>query len=185
MSDSRHVDPEFGKLEKGLVTLPAAMRDFFSLIFWLVVFWLAISGVYKPVVLMLGLGSVALVVWLSWRMRIIGEEHNPLIFAWRLPLFWAWALREIVRANIHVARLTFSPEKISPRIISTDVPFKTALGKVVYGNTCTLTPGTVTLMLTGEKLVAHAIDEVSGEALSSGLLARKVQWLEDGSEPER
>lgn len=161
------------------------MRNIFLLTLSLILFWLAISGVYKPVVLLLGAGSVALVVWLSWRMKVIGEEHDPLLFAWRLPVFWAWALLEIVRANIHVARLTFSPEKISPRIISTDVPFKRDLSKVVYGNTCTLTPGTVTLMLTRDKLVAHALDQASGEALASGRLARKIHWLEGSAGPEQ
>lgn len=160
------------------------MREAFFLFSWLVLLWLAISGVYKPIILLLGAASVILVLWLSLRMKIVGEEHDPLIFAWRLPMFWAWALVEIVRSNLHVARLTFRPETISPRIVTTDVPFKSALAKVVYGNTCTLTPGTVTLMLTREKLVAHALDQASGEALATGRLARKVLWLEGSAEHE-
>ena len=161
------------------------MRDTIFLIVLLALLWLAISGVYKPVVLALGAGSIGLVIWLSLRMRVIGEEHNPLVFAWRLPLFWIWALAEIVRSNLHVARLVFDPQAVSPRIVTTRVPFKSALGKVVYGNTCTLTPGTVTLMLSEDKLVAHALDAQSAEALSDGKLARKVRWLEGNTEAER
>ena len=94
-------------------------------------------------------------------------------------------LAEIVRSNLHVARLVFDPQGVSPRIVTTRVPFKSALGKVVYGNTCTLTPGTVTLMLSEDKLVAHALDAQSAEALSDGKLARKVRWLEGNTEAER
>lgn len=158
------------------------MRDLFFLIVLLALLWAAISGVYKPVVVFLGVASIGLVAWLALRMRVVGEEHNPLVFSWRLPLFWAWALKEIVRANIHVARLTFSAEKVSPRIVTTPAPFKSSLGKVVYGNTCTLTPGTVTLMLTREKLVAHALDAESAESLLNGELIEKVRWLEGSSE---
>jgi multicomponent Na+:H+ antiporter subunit E len=165
--------------------MPVGMRNTFLLIFLLALLWLAISGVYKPVVLALGVGSVLLVTWLALRMEVVGDEHNPLLFAWRLPLFWLWALAEIVRSNLHVARLIFNPDDISPRIVTTDVPFKSSLGKVVYGNTCTLTPGTVTLMLSREKLVAHALDAASAEALVSGKLARKVRWLEGSPESDR
>ncbi|TVS13690.1 MAG: cation transporter [Wenzhouxiangella sp.] len=161
------------------------MREAFFLTCWLVLLWLAISGVYKPVILLLGIASVMLVLWLSLRMKVVGEEHAPAIFGWRLPVFWVWTLVEIVRSNLHVARLTFSPEKISPRIVTTDVPFRTSVAKVVYGNTCTLTPGTVTLMLTRDKLVAHALDQTSSETLTSGRLARKVLWLEGSPEPEK
>lgn len=161
------------------------MKQLLVLAFTLSVLWLAISGVYKPVIFLLGIGSLVLVLWVACRMRIIGEEHNPLVFSWRLPFFWLWALREIIEANVHVARLVFRPQEISPRIVKVPVPLQSELGKVVYGNTCTLTPGTVTLTLDNEKLVAHALDERSAEALLSGRLVQKIQWLEGskGSTP--
>ncbi|MEE4297057.1 MAG: Na+/H+ antiporter subunit E [Wenzhouxiangella sp.] len=159
------------------------MKHILFLALTLTVLWLAISGVYKPVIFMLGVGSLVLVIWVASRMRIIGEEHNPLVFSWRLPVFWLWALREIVLANLHVARLVFKPQEISPRIVKVPVPLQSELGRVVYGNTCTLTPGTVTLTLDNEKLVAHALDQHSAEALLSGRLVRKIQWLEGSKGP--
>lgn len=161
------------------------MREILSLTVILAALWLAISGVYKPVIVLLGVASVVLVVWLAVRMRVVGDEHNPVFFAWRLPLFWLWTLREIIQANFHVARLTLKPERISPRIVTMPVRLNSSLGKVVYGNTCTLTPGTVTLFLDREKLVAHALDRQSAESLQCGRLARKVSWLEGSSEPSR
>ncbi|MFP4207834.1 MAG: Na+/H+ antiporter subunit E [Wenzhouxiangella sp.] len=158
------------------------MRHVFFLTFTLACLWLAISGVYKPLMFMLGGGSLVVVVWVALRMKIVGDEHNPLVFSWRLPIFWLWALREIIVANVHVTRLIFQPGKISPRIVEVPVPMESALGKVVYGNTCTLTPGTVTLTLDREKLVAHALDAQSAEALVSGRLAAKIRWLEGSSE---
>lgn len=161
------------------------MRKILFLTFILAALWLAISGVYKPVILLLGMASIALVVWLSLRMKVVGDEHDPLFFAWRLPLFWLWTLGEIIQANIHVARITFNPQRISPRIVTLPVRQRSSLGKVIYGNTCTLTPGTVTLFLDPEKLVAHALDRESAEGLQSGRLARKIAWLEGSAERSR
>jgi multicomponent Na+:H+ antiporter subunit E len=160
------------------------MREVFFLTLTLSSLWLMISGVYKPVIFFLGGASVATVIWVSLRMKVVGDEHNPLVFSWRLPVFWLWALGQIIQANLHVARLVFSPEKISPRIVTVPVPHKSSLGKVVYGNTCTLTPGTVTIGLDHEKLVAHALDRKSAEALTSGRLADKICWLEGTSEQQ-
>lgn len=156
------------------------MRDTIFLIILLILLWLSISGIYKPVILLLGLASVVLVTWLVIRMKIIGEEHNPTVFAWRLPRFWLWALREIVVSNIHVAKLVFRPEQISPRIVYQNVRFKRPLGKVIYGNTCTLTPGTVTVQMTRNGAVLHALDAKSAEATLA--IQRKVHWLEGSSD---
>lgn len=156
------------------------MRDTFFLIGLLALLWLSISGIYKPAILLLGLASLILVTWLVIRMKIIGEEHNPTVFAWRLPRFWLWALREIVISNIHVARLVFRPEQISPRIVYQNVHFQRPLGKVIYGNTCTLTPGTVTVQLTKAGTVIHALDAKSADSLAE--LERRVHWLEGETE---
>lgn len=161
------------------------MRNGLFLTLTLAALWLTISGVYKPLLFVLGAASVGLVVWVSTRMQIVGEEHNPAVFAWRLPVFWLWALGQIIQANLHVAWLVFNPGKISPRIVTVPVPLKSALGKVVYGNTCTLTPGTVTIGLDREKLVAHALDRQSAEALVSGRLVEKIRWLEGSAESQQ
>lgn len=152
------------------------MRETILLILSLAILWLAISGVYKPAIMLLGLGSLILVSWLVIRMKIIGEEHNPFVFSWRLPVFWLWALREIIISNVHVAGLIFKPEKIRPQIIYTEVEFQRPLGKAIYGNTSTLTPGTVTVQLSRHGSVIHALDAKSAGSLKQ--LIEKVKWLE-------
>lgn len=178
MSSSQFDDFDSGTLQKGTWYTFAAMRDKIFLILLLALLWLAISGIYKPVILLLGVGSVILVSWVVTRMQIIGEEHNPVVFAWRLPMFWLWALREIITANIHVAKLVFNPERISPRLVHLEVDFQRPLGKVIFGNTCTLTPGTVTVRLTRHSILAHTLDAHSAASLLEGTLKAKVDWLE-------
>lgn len=154
------------------------MRYIISLILVLTALWLAVSGVYKPPLLLLGAGSVALVVWLSLRMDVVGVEHNPVLFSWRLPLYWIWLVWQIVRANVHVARRVLDPGGIRPVVIRVPAPHNSPVARVTYGNSITLTPGTVTLHLNRDGLTVHALDSHSATGLQEGAMDRRISWLE-------
>jgi len=159
------------------------MRHILSLTIVLAGLWLAVSGVYKPLILLLGVGSIVLVVWLARRMEVVGEEHNPVLFSWRLPLYWVWLAWQITLANINVARLILAPRQVRPTVFKVAVPHQTAVARVAYANSVTLTPGTVSLQLTPGELTVHALDIRSAEELKSGSMARRIAWLE-GSDSE-
>mgnify|MGYP001029467626 CR=1 FL=1 len=158
------------------------MRYLISLGLLLSVLWLSISGVYKPQIMALGAASVVLVVWLSRRMDVVGVEHNPVLYSWRLPIYWVWLVGEIIKANLTVVRLVLNPSQISPRIVTVSVPHDNAVAKVTYANSCTLTPGTVTLLLEHAELTAHVLDAGSAEDLESGRMAAKISWLENAGQ---
>lgn len=156
------------------------MRYLFSLAIVLSLLWLGMSGVYKPLMYCLGAGSVAFVVWMSRRMDVVGVEHNPVLYSWRLPVYWLWLLWEIVKSNIEVARAALWPDKlVRPRVMNVPVNLDSAVGKVTYANSVTLTPGTVTLLLEKDHLEVHALLESSAASLESGDMERKIAWLEN------
>lgn len=154
------------------------MRYVFSLILTLAALWLAVSGVYKPLLFILGGCSIGLVVWLSLRMDVVGVEHNPGLYFPRLFRYWAWLIGQIISANLHVAKRVLSPANIRPQIIEVPVPQHTAVSRVTYANSCTLTPGTVTLEISPDVMQVHALDDESAEGLRSGEMANQVLWLE-------
>lgn len=155
------------------------MRYFLSLAVILVLLWLGLSGVYKPLLFALGAASVAFVVWMSRRMEVVGVEHNPILYTWRLPVYWVWLSWEIVKSNVDVARAALAPRRhLHPRIVSVPVRLRSPIAKVTYANSVTLTPGTVTLLLENDELEAHALTRGSAATLESGAMARKISWLE-------
>ncbi len=156
------------------------MRYAASLTTILVLLWLGISGVYKPLILGLGVASIALVVWISRRMDVVGVEHNPALYSWRLPLYWGWLLWQIIVANLQVAACALQPSRLRPSVVRVPVPHKTAVGKVTYANSVTLTPGTVTLLLNPGEMTVHALHPASREDLESGAMAQRILWLEAG-----
>jgi len=156
------------------------MRYLVSLTLLLAVLWLALSGVYKPLLFALGAGSVAFVVWMSRRMEVVGVEHSPVLYTWRLPIYWLWLSWEIVKSNVEVARAALAPARyLHPRIVTVPVVrLHSPVAKVTYANSVTLTPGTVTLLLETDELEAHALTRASADALESGVMERRIEWLE-------
>ncbi len=160
-----------------------SMRYFISLSLTLAILWLGLSGVYKPLLFILGAASIALVVWLTERMEVLGAEHDPGLWSWRLPVYWAWLLWQVVLANLAVAKAILSGRPVEPKLFKTTAPQTSLVGRVTYGNSITLTPGTVTTCLRSEddELEIHALLPEAAEDIESGAMARKVNWLEGQS----
>lgn len=146
----------------------------------LTLLWLSISGVYKPLILGLGACSVLFVVWVSKRMEVVGVEHNPILYSWRLISYWLWLLRKIVESNIEVARAAINPRKhVEPSVFVVPMELSSAVGKVTYASSITLTPGTVTLLLEADRVEVHALLKSAAESVKSREMEQKVAWLEN------
>lgn len=156
------------------------MRYFISLTLLLAVLWLGLSGIYKPLLLGLGVGSIVLVVWLTERMEVLGAEHDPGTLSWRLPVYWTWLIGQVVLANWMVARAVLDPKRIQPTTLSVPVDMSSPVGRVTYGNSITLTPGTVTTELKrgADQLEVHALLAEAADDLRRGDMAKRVRWLE-------
>lgn len=142
----------------------------------LFVFWLLLSGLYDPLLIGLGLASVGLTVFLVKRMNVINHESYPLHLSAQFPAFIVYIFREIVLANIDVIKriMSFSSTAISPQLLEIPLPQKTDLGRVIYANAITLTPGTVSVELTKDKVIVHALTKEAADELSTGSMAKAI-----------
>jgi len=151
----------------------------FGLGLTLFAFWLGLSGHYTPLLLTLGVVSCVLVVYLSHRMEAIDEEGVPLQVSLRILAYLPWLLKEIFVANIVVAKVILRPQlKISPRIVFFHGTQKTDLGRAIYANSITLTPGTITTGVNGNEFEIHALraaDLETGEEQAMDLRCSRVE----------
>lgn len=141
--------------------------------------WFLWSGYLQTLLLFLGILSAALVLYLMRRMRRL--EGRPAIPKLRLGVigYWAWLLKEIVKANITVARVILSRTLvISPTIIKVKALPETDIGRVTFANSVTLTPATVTMDIDGEMLTIHALTRESADDVLAGHMNRRVAALE-------
>ena len=66
---------------------------------------------------------------------------------------------EMVKANINVMRLVFSPRiNIRPGIVEIKTELKSPLGRLALANTITLTPGTLVVDIKDDSLFVHCIN---------------------------
>ncbi len=113
------------------------------------------------------------------RMEVVDRESHPVHLTLRLPLYWLWLLWEIVKSNVVVARLIWSPSlPISPTVFQVPTSQKSQLGQVVYANSITLTPGTVSMTLENNQVRVHALTEDIAKDLQTGTMDRRVTALE-------
>ena len=129
-----------------------------GLIAALAALWFALSGETAPMFVALGVLSVLFAVWLSGRLRIIGRDASPYHRAIRLALYLVWLLGQIFRANVFVILKVLSPGRaIDPDLVQIRTNAKSDLGKTLFANSITLTPGTVTADVTGDRLSVHGL----------------------------
>lgn len=142
----------------------------------LCIFWILLSGHFEPLMLGLGLFSVALTVFLAKRMNIIDDESYPFHLISQLPAFFLFLLKEIVIANIEVVKriIKSKGKTISPQLIELPILQKSDLARVIYANSITLTPGTVTVALSKNNLIVHALTKEASEDLAEGHMARQI-----------
>jgi multicomponent Na+:H+ antiporter subunit E len=141
--------------------------------------WLLLSGHYTPLLLGFGVASCVLVVLISARMDVVDREGHPIHLGPRALTYWPWLLVEIVKANIDVAKRIVDPKlPISPTMLRVKASQKTEVGRVIYANSITLTPGTVSVDLEGDMIEVHSLTAEGAEALLEGEMDRRVTAME-------
>lgn len=132
--------------------------------------WIILSGRFDIFHLGLGLVACTIVASHSGSMLISVRELDRLPGRWlRFILYIPWLLYQVILANIHVMILVCHPrmhELIDPRIVRFRSRLKKPMSLLIFANSITLTPGTITIYVSirGEFTV-HAIDEASGAGL--------------------
>jgi len=158
-----------------------------KLTFTLAILWLLLSGMFKSLLLGLGVCSILLVSYLSVRLQLLRHRGQPLYSRIaHIALYWGWLTGEIVRSNIAVARTVLHRDlPINPVLRRVSATPNTEVGRVVYANSITLTPGTTAINFTaaGEILV-HALQEENLIDLERGEMAHRVSQMEPQTTPE-
>lgn len=155
------------------------MKHVLALSTLLSAFWLINSGHYVPLILFFMVVSVIFVAILCHQMDVVDGESQPLDLTFTIPAYWLWLIKEVIMANIAVARCVWQgPQSISPSVVKIKANQKTDLGIVIYANSITLTPGTVSIDLEDDTITVHALTRESLADLLTGEMDRRVCKVE-------
>lgn len=156
------------------------MRHTASVTLVLAAIWLGNSGHYDALLLSFGVVSIVLVLWISHRMDVVDQESQPLHLTTKLPAYYLWLARKIVRSNIDVVvRAWRGPSAISPQFERIPAKQQSDIGRVIYANSINLTPGTLSVVVADDYILVHSLSREGMAELRGGEMGRRVCGLED------
>ncbi|NBD37802.1 MAG: cation transporter [Verrucomicrobia bacterium] len=162
----------------------------------LVLLWLAFSAKFDLFHIGTGVIAVTLIMWQHSALPQLGKREAPPLRPLRVLLYIPWLLWQMLRSAVYVAVIILHhPRKIEPRVLSFRCNQPSDLQHVLFANSITLTPGTLTLDLKDGHYLVHSLTKATGEDLMEGDMARRVARLsgnkggislipEEGGRPE-
>ena len=101
----------------------------------------------------------------------------------KIPSFlqYLWCLvKEIVSANMALSRMILTrKEQMEPVIVRIHTDLKTETAKVILANSITLTPGTITVSMSGQELLVHCLDRSLAEGMEDSVFVKLLQKIEE------
>ncbi len=146
-------------------------------------FWILLSGHWhNSLLLALGLASSLFAAWIGSRLNQASPAGPGPVLLLRLPGYLVWLAQEVVKANIDVVKRIWQPQTypVSPTMRRLPTLQQTAIGKTIYANSITLTPGTVAIEVTEADVLVHALSREALRDLATGEMDRRVQRVESG-----
>ncbi len=151
-----------------------------ALMLVLITFWILLSPALTIQSFLVGLVVVIGVAFLN--KGILEEDSFNLSLKQikNFCFFLFHLIKEVVKANIDVAKIVLSPSMpVEPAFIKMPIKFKNETNKVIYANAVTLTPGTLTVDMTDKEYIIHVLTTSAGEDLKDGILEQTVLKLEE------
>ena len=139
----------------------------------LTAFWVLLSGYWLPLIIALGVASIVLCVVIARRLDVCDHEGYPIHLTLRGTTYFPWLVKEIVVSNIVVAKAILTGN-VNPQVLQVRASQSDALGRTVYANSITLTPGTVSISVDEEIITVHALMDETADGLRSGEMNTRV-----------
>lgn len=135
--------------------------------------WVLLAGTLRQDELIAG-GVVAVLVTLiaGPRLAILGGVRLSPLAPVHLIRYLGVFFAALLRANLDVARRVLSPSlPIRPGVVEVQTRLRSSLGRMLLANSITLTPGTLTIDVLGDRLLVHWIDCSPGTDLAAATAA--------------
>ena len=149
----------------------------------MMVLWLMLSGIYKPMLIGFGIVSVALVMVIVRRMdRVDGDHVRISIKPIQFFHYLLWLFSEIAKSNWRVTKIILA-RTMPIRQNLFEVPYTQTsdLGQVIFANSITLTPGTLTIETEAGDFLVHALSYSPTDMDDLADMDRRVSEIENGA----
>lgn len=142
--------------------------------------WIILSA--QGEIFFLVAGAVTCAISVAFTLRMVGLQTTrvPLYFRTKMFFYMLWLLKEIVISSLTLTRIVLSPKmNIAPVLVNVPAGQRTEQGIAMMANSITMTPGTVSVGVSKDKILVHALHEdmVAGMGMESQM-NKKIQEVE-------
>lgn len=154
---------------------------YYRTIFLYLLFWIVLSENVKAETLCIGI-IISLIVT---SLNKILLQSDKLLYSKKNIVLWIYytiiLIKEILVSNINVAKIVLSPKlEISPQVIIIRTKIKSDFNKTIFANSITLTPGTLTISLDGDKIAVHCLKDEFALGLNNSDFEKIILKVEEG-----
>ncbi len=114
--------------------------------------------------------------------KFLGYKFSAELRLWKkLPLLVTYAavlLKEIVKSSLSMMSIVLRKKSYDPIIIKIKLPLKTRLARVIFANSVTLTPGTITGDIEDDYFTIHCIDKSFAEGIEDCQFIKLLKRIE-------
>ena len=144
-------------------------------------FWLLLNGNVTPEIVLLGLAVTALMALLEYTLFGYTPKTEGMLLR-KAPVFCAYIpvlMWEILKAGWAVSKVVlFRRYKVTPTLVTFRTDLKTEFGRFLLANSITLTPGTITVQVKGDRLTVHCLDKSMLDTSDDGVFQCWIRKLE-------
>lgn len=144
-------------------------------------FWLLLNGNVTLEIVLLGLAVTALMALLEYTLFGYTPKTEGMLLR-KAPVFCAYIpvlMWEILKAGWAVSKVVlFRRYKVTPALVTFRTNLKTEFGRFLLANSITLTPGTITVQVKGDRLTVHCLDKSMLDTSDDGVFQRWIRKLE-------
>ena len=144
--------------------------------------WVVLNGKWTTEIGVFGLVFAALAYAFTWKYMGYSPKVD-LALVMRVPSAIAYGvnlLKEIIKANLAVCHLILTRREVAePVLVKVRTDLKTETARVILANSITLTPGTITVSMTGQELLVHCLDKSLSEGMEDSVFVKLLQKIEE------
>lgn len=148
----------------------------------MLLFWILLNGALALDVIFVGVVVAgAITFFLGGSLSFLSGYRFTPSSAWATVRYIGYFLKELLKANVAVARVVLDPAlPVAPAIVKVRTRLRNPVARLLLANSITLTPGTLTVEMKGEWLFVHWVvaKTTEPEAATNAIVAGFEKYLE-------
>lgn len=143
--------------------------------------WIVFNGKFTWEIAIFGAVFAGVIYWFICRFLNFSIRRDILFCRRTFALLYYMGVlfREIIKANVEVVRMICSSRYVlEPVVVCFQADLKSNFARVMLANSITLTPGTITVSVSGGMYVVHCLDKSLAEGIDRSVFVELLKKIE-------